>query len=371
MQAKTTRTAAGQTDGEHLNFAGALLDSIAHGIIALNPARHIIAFNDYAERLTGLRAAELLNQPVAALPPPLQAVIDETFITGRAVARRDVLLAAGSGADTLLQVSTTLSRDARGEFLSVLAEFQNVGQARSMATNLEHLDRLASLGVLGASVVHEIKNALVPLRTFVEMPLEARADPEMSALVGQEIRRMDAVVRQMLRGAAREEFKLEPLNFHALLRDALNLLRHEFQARSVRLEAKLTAPADRINGDDRQLRHVVFNLLINAIESMRGTSSDTARLVVTTEVVTHWERRHLRVSFTDTGSGISAENLARLFSPFFTTKREGTGLGLAITRRIIQEHNGAITVESEAGVGTTFHVFLPLLGEKLSVISDQ
>ena len=363
MQNQTSAAAAGQTEGEHLNFAGALLDSIAHGIIALNPARRIIAFNDHAERLTGLRAAELLNHPVDALPPPLQAVIDETFVTGRAVARRDVLLAAGTGADTMLQVSTTLSLDTNGAVLSVLAEFQNVGQARSMAANLEHLDRLANLGVLGASVVHEIKNALVPIRTFVEMPPEQRADPEMHDLVAQEIRRMDAVVRQMLRGATREEFKLEPLNFHALLRDALNLLRHEFQARSVKLDAKLTAPADRINGDDRQLRHVVFNLLINAVEAMHGANGD-ARLTVTTEVVTQWERRHLRVSFADTGSGISPESLARLFSPFFTTKQEGTGLGLAITRRIIHEHNGAITVESQAGAGTTFHVFLPLLGEK-------
>ena len=363
MQASATR-ATGQLEGEHLNFAGALLDSIAHGIIALNPARRIIAFNDHAERLTGLRAADLLNQPVDALPPPLQAVIDETFVTGCAVARRDVLLAVGTGADTMLQVSTTLSSTPEGSILSVLAEFQNVGQARSMATNLEHLDRLASLGVLAASVVHEIKNALVPIRTFVEMPPEQRADPEMHDLVAQEIRRMDAVVRQMLRGATREEFKLEPLNFHALLRDALNLLRHEFQARSVKLDARLTATADRINGDDRQLRHVVFNLLINAVEAMRDVSGDAARLTVTTEVVTHWERRHLRVSITDTGSGISAESLARLFSPFFTTKHEGTGLGLAITRRIIHEHNGAITVESQVGVGTTFHVFLPLLGEK-------
>lgn len=361
MEAKLSGADRGQLEGEHLNFAGALLDCIAHGIMAIGPARTILACNEPAERLTGLRAADLLSQPVAALPPPLQAVIDETFVTGRPVTRRDVLLSQGTGADVLLQVTTTIAHQPGGGVLSVLAEFQNVSQARTMAANLEHLDRLASLGVLGASVVHEIKNALVPIRTFVEMPVESRADPEMHQLVGQEIRRMDAVVRQMLRGATREEFKLAPLHFHALLKDALNLLRHEFQARSVKLDAKLTATADLINGDDRQLRHVVFNLLINAIEAMRGTGSEAARLVVATEVVTQWERRHLRVSFTDTGSGISAESLARLFSPFFTTKREGTGLGLAITRRIIHEHNGAITVESKPGEGTTFHVFLPLL----------
>jgi PAS domain S-box-containing protein len=357
MESAAIRPEGQRTEGEHVNFAGALLDCLAHGIVVIGPAREILAFNEPAERLTGLRAPDLLNQTVAILPPALQAVLDETFVTGRAVSRRDVLFAQGSGSDILLQVTTTIAHQPDGGVLSVIADLQNVSQGRSMAANLEHLDRLASLGVLGASVVHEIKNALVPIRTFVEMPPDQRADPELNDLVAQEIRRIDAVVRQMLRGATREEFKLAPLGFHALLRDALNLLRHEFQARSVRLDAKLAASADRINGDDRQLRHAVFNLLINAVESM----TDSGKLTVTTDVADLWQRKHLRVSVSDTGSGISSENQARLFSPFFTTKREGTGLGLAITRRIIQEHNGAITVESALGQGTTFHVFLPLL----------
>jgi signal transduction histidine kinase len=357
MAQPSTGPQPGRPEGEHLNFAGALLDCIACGVIVIGPARNILAFNQPAERLTGLHAADLLNRPTSVLPPVLQAVIDETFVTGKAVSHRDVLLPQNTGGDVLLQITTTIAHQSGGGVLSVLAELQNVGQARSMAANLEHLDRLASLGVLGASVVHEIKNALVPVRTFVEMPAEQRDDRELNDLVAQEIRRMDAVVRQVLRGATRDEFKLAPLSFHALLRDALNLLRHEFQARSVKLDAKLAAANDRVNGDERQLRHTVFNLLINALESM----TDSGKLTVTTEAIDLWERKHLRISFSDTGSGISPENQARLFSPFFTTKREGTGLGLAITRRIIQEHNGAITVESKVKEGTTFHVFLPLL----------
>lgn len=357
MQEASTGPGGGTGSGEHLNFAAALLDCIAHGSIVIGANHHILACNPAAERLTGLHAADLLNRPMSVLPAPLQAAIDETFVTGKPVLHRDVLLAQGVGADALLQVTTTVAHQSGGGVLSVVVELQNVSQARSMAANLEHLDRLASLGTLAASIVHEIKNALVPVRTFVEMPEEQRADPELTALVAQEIRRMDTVVRQMLRGATREEFKLAPLNLHTLLREAINLLRHEFQARSIKLDVQLAAANDRINGDDRQLRHAVFNLLINALESM-GTAG---KLILTTEVVNFMERPHLRVSVSDTGSGISPENLARLFSPFFTTKREGTGLGLAITRRIIQAHNGAITVESKAGQGTTFQVVLPLL----------
>ena len=343
-------------ESEHLNFAGALLDFIPVGVIAIGPGKQILAFNAAAERFTGLHAADLLNRSIAVLPPPLQAVIDETFVTGHAVGHRDVLLSQNAG-DVLLQVTTTIAHQSGGGILSVLAELQNVSQARSMAANLEHLDRLASIGVLSAGMAHEIKNALVPLRTFMDLPADQRADRELNDLVSEEIRRIDTVVRQMLRGATREEFKLAPLSFHGLLRDCLNLLRPQMQASSVKLDMKLAAASDRVNGDERQLRHAIINLLINALESM----AEGGQLKVATKVMQLRERPHLRASISDTGCGISPENLARLFSPFFTTKKEGTGLGLAITRRIIQEHNGAITVENNGNEGTTFHVFLPLL----------
>lgn len=358
MQRDSTIAGPGRLESEHLNFAGALLDCIAHGVITVGPARQIIAFNESAQILTGLHAGDLLSRNIAVLPPSLQAVIDETFVTNRDVAHRDVLLTRDAGPDVLLQVSTKVAHQAGGGVLSITAELQNVSQARSMAANLEHLDRLASLGILAASVAHEIKNALVAVRTFVDLPPDQRADVELTQLVSQEIRRIDAIVRQILRGATREEFTLAPLSFHALLRDTLNLLRHQIQARSVTLISKFSAATDRINGDERQLRHAVINLLINAVESMDDSGGS---LTVATEVLDLRGRPHLRVSIADTGSGISEEHQARLFSPFFTTKKEGTGLGLAITRRIIQEHQGAITVESELGQGTTFHVFLPLL----------
>jgi len=353
----STMPATASLESEHLHFAGDLLDCIAHGVMTIGTARQILAFNAAAEKLTGLRAADLLNQNIAVMPPALQAVIDETFVTGHPVTRRDVLLTRGAGEEVLLQVTTTIAQQPGGEIISVLAELQNAGQARNMAANLEHLDRLASLGMLSAGVAHEIKNALVAIRTFVELSPDQRADVELTQLVSQEIRRIDTVVRQMLRGATREEFTLAPLSFHAVLRDSLNLLRHEMQARSVKLETKFAAKIDRVNGDERQIRHAVINLLINAVESM-GRSG--GRLIVVTEVIEQRERALLRTSISDTGSGITPENLARLFSPFFTTKKEGTGLGLAITRRIIHDHNGAITVESKAGQGSTFDIFLPL-----------
>src|SRR5687767_15847522 len=101
MAQPSTGPQPGRPEGEHLNFAGALLDCIACGVIVIGPARNILAFNQSAERLTGLHAADLLNRPTSILPPVLQAVIDETFVTGKAVLRRDVLLPQSTGADVL------------------------------------------------------------------------------------------------------------------------------------------------------------------------------------------------------------------------------------------------------------------------------
>lgn len=345
--------------GEQANFAGALLDCIATGIITIGPARQILAFNDAAERLTGLRGKEVLHRSTAMLPPPLQAVIDETFVTGKSVMRRRVLSPQPDGTEDLLQITTTVVQPSAGGVMSVLAELQNVSRAQSMAANLEHLDRLASVGFLSAGVAHEIKNALVAVRTFVDLLSEQCTDAELTQVVSREIKRIDSIVRQILRGAMREEFLLAPLGAHVLLNDVLSLLAHQLQSASVEVTVELSAVADRINADERQLRHAFLNLLLNAMEAMDGSR----HLTVATEVIEVWERPHLRVSISDSGSGIQPEHLPRLFSPFFTTKKEGTGLGLAITRRIIQEHNGAVTVDSKVGQGTTFHVFLPLLGK--------
>jgi len=344
-------------DSEQFHFAGALLDSMARGVIVVSAARQVLAFSEAAAHLTGLRAADVLGRSASLLPPALLTVIEETLSKGEPISQRNIHLSHAREESTLGQVSTQLVRQHDGSVLSVCVELQDAAHARAIAANLEHLDRLANLGLIGAGIAHEIKNALVAVRTFVDLIVERSKEDELAQLVSDEIARIDTIVQQVLRGAIREEFNMAPLNTHALLKDALNLLRNEFQARSIRLALKLAACSERVRGDERQLRHALLNLLINAIEAM----NDGGQLDVSTDLSSLSGREYIRVTITDSGSGIRPEHLPRLFSPFFTTKKDGTGLGLAITRRIIQQHDGSITVESKVNEGTTFQVFLPLL----------
>jgi signal transduction histidine kinase len=329
----------------------ALQDCAPTGVIAVDGDGRVVAVNPHAQQTLKISAATTVGQPASQLPVPLGHWIEEAL---EAAGPSNPLL---SRANAKFSAQLTVSYTAEGHAAGLLVEFQDLGLARSIAANLEHLDRLAGLGVLTAGVAHEIKNALVAVRTFFDLAGLGETDPELRNVAAGEIQRIEKTVRQLLRGAKREQFRLAPLSVHALVQDAVNLLRHELQTREIQLVTTFSASTDRINGDERQLRHALVNVLLNAIEAINSSG----KLTIYTEVVDAWERQHLRVSVKDSGPGISADVLDRLFNPFFTTKVDGTGLGLLISQRIFQGHNGTITVESELGNGATFHLFLPLL----------
>jgi signal transduction histidine kinase len=324
------------------------------GFIVVENGGRILAVNPAAEQILGAPAEQLVGQPSSAIGPAFQDCIDEALAFGSGMSRE---VAGGSDSNHVLNVTTTVSKSSSGEVQCVIAEVQSAGTMRAVAGNLEQLDRLASLGVVAAGVAHEVKNALVAVRTFFDLLGAGECDPELRAVAAGEVQRIERTIRQLLRGARPTECKKSSLSVHALLQDAVNLVRHELQVRRVDLLTGFDAINDRVNGDERQLRHMVLNLLINAAESM----PEGGQLNIKTDVVEAWEREHICVGITDTGTGISRENLARIFTPFFTTKPDGTGLGLAISHRIAKGHNGALQVESKPGQGTTFRILLPLL----------
>jgi len=328
-----------------------LLDCAPVGVIAVDGASRVTAINSHALNLLNLSAASIAGEPASRLPAAIAKWVEEAF------ERHDHNESMFPVSDTKYLAQVTTDRCGEGRITGVLLEFQDRTVAQSISDNLDHLDQLAGLGTVTAGVAHEIKNALVAVRTFFDLAGLGENDLELRNVAASEVLRIEKTVRQILRGAKREQFRLAPLSVHALVQDAVNLVRYELQTREIQLTTKFAAPIDRINGDERQLRHALVNILLNGIEAM-GSSGE---LTIASEVVEAWERQHLRVSITDSGPGISPEALNQLFNPFFTTKPEGTGLGLPISLRIIKTHNGTITAESEHGNGATFHLFLPLL----------
>ena len=222
--------------------------------------------------------------------------------------------------------------------------------------SMRRLDRLASLGLLSAGMAHEIKNSLVAVNTFVGRLLEGGQDREFSETVRRELRRIDTLVSQMLRFAAPGRNEFATVHVHDLLDHSLRLVEHQIKGKFVSLNRRYAAAPDTVSGDEYQLQQAFMNLLFNAIEAlgMNGT------LTVSTEISGEKTgERRMRIHIQDTGLGIAPENLPHLFEPFFTTKKNGTGLGLAICQRIIHEHDGDITAQSEVKKGATFSISLP------------
>ena len=223
--------------------------------------------------------------------------------------------------------------------------------------NLLRLDRLANLGLVAASVAHEIKNGLVAITTFVEILMEKEQEPEMAGLVRKELKRIDVLTTQMLRLASPRQPLTNTVNIHHLLDHSLHLLEHQMNIRNIKLTRDYRAAPDRILGDESQLHQAFVNLLLNGVEAI----DKNGELTVSTEIQSDkiggpW----LMVRIRDTGPGIPPEALAHLFHPFFTTKANGTGLGLSICRRVAEEHRGRVDVQSPPGGGATFTFSLPM-----------
>ena len=227
--------------------------------------------------------------------------------------------------------------------------------SHDLQENLRRLDRLANLGLVSASIAHEIKNGLVAIKTYGEILLEKGEDTEMAEVVRRELKRIDGLATQMLRLSAPKSTTLAPVQIHYVLDHSLRLLEHQMSGRMIVLKRDYRAAPDTVRGDDSQLQQAFMNLVLNGLEAIGSHGELTVRTEVCADAP---GRSGLKIFFQDSGPGIAAENLSRLFEPFFTTKKNGTGLGLAISQRVAEDHCGKIEVVSEPGRGATFIVTL-------------
>jgi signal transduction histidine kinase len=345
-------------------FENMLLASIASGILTVDANGNITSLTTEAERLLQLKVSD---EPLtlAHLPATLQAIIREVEAQQRPIAHRQILLSSSNGEPVKARVNATCSqlKHPAGVVVVLKADTPII----EMERNLRRLDRLASAGLLSASMAHEIKNALVTVRTFTELLLEKNPDAELAGIVRREVGRVDTIVSQLLRFAAPSLPAFATIHLHKVLDHSVRVAQHGSRNKQIAFHCEFQAASDALNGDDHQLEQAFVNLMFNAVESIPESGS----LTIATDLVADGgdalreesaSSHRLRIRITDTGSGIAPDQLNHIFEPFFTTKESGTGLGLAVTRRIIREHHGTIHVESFPGKGTTFVVLLPVDG---------
>jgi nitrogen-specific signal transduction histidine kinase len=352
---------------ESLDLAELLRKCLRYAVILVDERQQVAAINPEAEALLDANASDLLNRPLETLPRSMQQVLRETLATGKAVQDRQIQISVGDRGKVTLCIDTLAARTTSGEVAGVVTTFNDLSAAQCLEQHMRRFDRLASIGTLSASMAHEIKNALVAVKTFVDLLLKENKEAELAGVVSREMRRIDSIVSQMLRFAGPAKPTFATVRIHEILEHALQLVQFQLEGKKIALHRSFGASPNWVRGDNYQLEQAFINLFFNAIEAMGPNGT----LTITTEIIPAASPRHnlpegkklplIAVSVKDSGTGVSPENIGRLFEPFFTTKPKGTGLGLSITRRIVQEHGGVITVESELNNGTTFAIAFPLL----------
>jgi PAS domain S-box-containing protein len=344
-----------------------VLRHLATGVITADHEGIVGYLNPAAEQVLGVRAIEARGRHVSvALPERLAGLRDvvlETVQSHRGRARAERLMQGPAGRALPVGVSTNVLMH-EGQMTGVVAVFQDLTEVREMERRARRNETLAEVGALAAGIAHELRNGLKPISGSVEylqreLKLEGE-EAQLMNLIARESNRLNKFVSELLSYSRERDLAVERVDLDDHLREIVSVMRHD-PRRGEGVEV-VYAPGTRrmrVPMDREQMRQVWLNLAVNSLEAMgsKGTLS------------IGWHEQEdgqVTVDFIDTGTGIAVEDLPRVGEPFFTTKRGGTGLGLAIAQRIVERHGGVLTLESEAGRGTTARVQLPAVAEALA-----
>ena len=351
------------------------VESLMSGLLTTDRESRITSFNPEAERITGLSAAAAVGCSVEMVLP---GVAEQALSPADDGLHRRVRMAYRNrqGAERHLGVASYVLRDADGVSGGRVLIFQDVTEVVEMEAELRRSERLAAVGELSASIAHEIRNPLAAISGSIQMlrneagALGGDAAARLMKIVLRETDRLNLLITDFLRYARPGPLQLEPV----VVRDAVSELLEMF-APTLPDGVEVVAEVEEgltVHADAAQLRQLLWNLMLNAVQAMPDGGELTIRAAVMPEEAPQEARSGRRnmgeaksawaeLSVRDNGTGIPAELVDRIFDPFFTTKPQGSGLGLAMVHRIVEEHGGSLGVESVVGRGTEMRVRLRLM----------
>ncbi len=337
-----------------------IVESIRSGVITTDLQGRIYTFNVAAEEITGYKLSDVRGQDASIFFGDMTRQIHDSMnaaATGKVSPRFQADCLTPNGLALRLGFSIAPLSGESGEISGMVITFQDLTDIRALEETSRRQDRMAAVGRLAASIAHEIRNPLAAMRGSIQMlRSEMEGDTEQAQLMEiilRESDRLNKIVADYLNYARPRPAELKNVDISALVADTFKLLRNSAELSSSHLlkEDLPNRPAI-VSGDPEQLKQVCWNIARNALRSMPngGTFSVSLNDV---------DGNRLRLSFSDTGCGMSPEQVERLFEPF-TSTTGGTGLGLSIVYQIIRDHSGTINVRSRLGEGTTISIEFPV-----------
>ncbi len=348
-----------------------IIESIRSGLITTDLRGNIYTFNRTAAEITGYQAEEMTGKSIYALFGDIELPVADLLELTESNDQpqrfdTDLMTPEGFAIHIGYHISPLFSE--AGETTGLIITFQDLTDIRSMEEKMRRKDRLAAVGRVAAGLAHEIRNPLGAMRGSIQV-LQLNTPPESSNaklmdIVLRESDRLNDIITNFLSYARPRVSDFSQIDVRQAISDTLTLLKHSPDIKENHiLEANLPAETVTISADQTQLKQIFWNLARNAVGAMPDGGVFSVKLE-------RLNQRRVKIEFTDTGCGMSASQVERLFEPFSTSTTGGTGLGLSIVYQIVRDHHGTISVRSRENEGTTITVELPTESKKPVKLDD-
>ena len=349
-----------------------IIESIRSGLITTDLEGKIFTFNAAAAEITGYTADDMSGKSIFGffgdIREPIKLSLDATNV-GEQPPRFETQLVTPDGFAVRIGYGVTQLYSESNQATGLIITFQDLTEIRSMEENVRRKDRLAAVGRVAAGLAHEIRNPLGAMRGAIQV-LESSTPPgsvhaELMDIILKESDRLNSIIINFLSYARPATGDFLATDVSAAIREMFKLLKHspDVQENHVLTDDSGNVPVT-IAADTTQLKQIFWNLARNAIQAM----PDGGTLRVGLETIPN---NRIRITFEDSGRGMSADQVEQLFEPFSNSTSGGTGLGLSIVYQIVRDHNGVINVRSLEGKGTTIAIELPKENRPKSVKPEE
>ena len=347
----------------HTEYNQNILESMDAGILVLDLESRVVRWNRALETLYGRRRADVLGRALDEIfPEPFLDALRGSLVLGGSEDVANIYklhLQTADGRAVIVNASIAPFEVGPGERRGTVLILDDVTARVRLEEQLQHSEKMASVGLLAAGVAHEVNTPLTGISSYTQLLRgQTPADDPRAALlekIEKQTFRAAKIINSLLNFSRAGRQENEPLDISRLVADVLSLVEHQLDMSRIKVVKELASDLPPVRGNENKLQQVFFNLILNARDAMPAGGWLTLRTYADDDAAV--------VEVQDTGHGIKRDDIKRIFDPFFTTKGtgRGTGLGLAVSYGIVQEHGGSIIVDSTPGNGTRFQVALPAL----------
>jgi len=371
-----------------LRYQAQLLENVSDAVMAVDNDYIITSWNRAAEKLYGWTATEVLGKNIYRVLPTtyLNGASEQDAIKAMQSAGKwvgEVVQKRKDGTEVIVEACVSYLRNEKGNIIGMVSINRDITEQKRYAEErqrlyeqLQHLQKMESIGRLAGGVAHDFNNILAAILGNVKMATEKTTDEKVTKYLSRikaASERASALTQQLLGFARQGKYVPAPVDLFDCVRNVVEMLEHTIDKR-IEVVVEPASMPTKVIGDRTQLEQVILNIAINAVDAIMPTLEKKQHGVLRfawrsgvreeiKDVNKHLllDQPYFCLAISDSGIGIPKEIQKKIFEPFFTTKEigKGTGLGLAMVYGIMQNHHGAVYVESEVGRGATFELYFP------------